>query len=91
MTVMAKSSGRSPHQLWQPFTSKADVSRARRRLAASLVMMVGAAVLAAYTSRTIGDQRTVTLYLIATGIHLVVALGTALRLSASEDLGQPAQ
>ena len=91
MTAMTQFSGRNRQSLWQPFPTSAETARARRRLAASLVIMVGAAVLAAFTSRTVGDERTVTLYLVAAGIHLVVALGTALRLSATGGPGQPAR
>jgi hypothetical protein len=72
-----------------PFTTRAAVTTAKRRLALNTFTVLASSLLAVYCSRTFDDTRLVVVYLIAAGIHLLSAVNMALRISVTGDLPGP--
>ncbi|MGH3330442.1 MAG: hypothetical protein ACRDPJ_03960 [Nocardioidaceae bacterium] len=69
----------------RPFTTHAEVTTGKRRLALNTVTVLASVFLAVYCSRTFLDERLVAIYLVAAGIHLLSAVFMALRLSATPE------
>jgi len=71
-----------------PYATRADLARGRRRVFVYLAITVGAGLLAAVAAREVGDARLVTGYVVAAVMHLLCALGPAIRWSRTPELEQ---
>ena len=71
-----------------PYSTPQELARGRRKMFTYLAITVGAVVLAAVAARQVGDGRLVTVYVVAAVLHLVSALGPAIRWSRTPALEQ---
>jgi hypothetical protein len=78
------STSRPPEPLG-PYPNPDELARGKRRVLAGLVVAVLATVLAVVASRTVGDGRLVTVYLVAGALHLVSAVGASIRWSRTPE------
>ena len=69
-----------------PYATPEDLVRGKRRFAISLAVAAAAFVLAIVADRVVGDAQLVRVYLVAGGLHLVAAIGLAVRISRTGEL-----
>lgn len=69
-----------------PYSTPEELARGRRKMLVYLAITVGAVVLAAVAAREVGDGRLVAAYVVAAVMHLISALGPAIRWSRTPEL-----
>lgn len=77
------SSRRDP---FAPYRTADELARGRRQTVLYLAVTVAAVVLAIVAHRYVGDPRLTRVYLLAAGLHLLGAVGPAIRWSRTPDL-----
>jgi len=68
-----------------PYATRDELAKGRRTAIWSIAVAVVAVGLAVLASRTVEDQRLVTVYLLAGALHFVAALGPSIRWSRTPD------
>jgi hypothetical protein len=68
-----------------PYLNRDELAKGKRKTAWSLAVTVIAVTLAVVASRTVDDQRLMTVYLLAGALHFVAALGASIRWSRTPD------
>lgn len=72
-------------QRFGPYSTRAELDKGKRKAVLSLVVAVGAVVLAVVASRTVADSRLVLVYLAAGGMHFAASLAASVRWSRTPE------
>jgi hypothetical protein len=71
-----------------PYATPAELARGRRKVVVGLVVALLAVVLAVVASRTVGDGRLVTVYLVAAALHFGASVAASIRWSRTRAFGR---